>query len=760
MEKLYADIIINISHEALDKVFAYKVPFSLIQDIRVGQQVVVPFGRSNKEQTGYVVNLSRTVNYDESKVKEIIRIETDHVGVEAKMIELAAWIRENYGSTMIQALKTVLPVQEKVARKARKYIELTMDAVHGPAMLEEYFSKHYVAKARLLAALLDHHKISWEMASKDLKISKSTVDSMEKEGILHVVTEYYYRSPGQFNAAYSQTEITLNEQQQELIDEFREDFLKKNYKTYLLHGITGSGKTEVYLAAIEEVIKKGKQAIVLIPEIALTYQTVTRFTKRFGDRVSILNSRLSKGEKYDQWLRAKRGDIDVIIGPRSALFVPFPNYGQIVIGARSAVFAPLENIGLIVIDEEHEGSYKSEQTPKYHAREVAIKKAQMEGASVILGSATPSMDSYKHAQDGTYRLWELTKRAKEAVLPKVYIEDLREELKAGNRSMFSRRLRDLIQDRLDKGEQIMLFLNRRGYAGFVSCRSCGHVMECPHCDISMTYHRDGRLRCHYCGYEQPMLKVCPECGSPYIGTFGLGTQKVEAALYKEFPQVRVLRMDMDTTKRKNSHEKILSAFSDGEADILVGTQMIVKGHDFANVTLVGVLAADLSLHANDYRAGERTFQLLTQAAGRAGRGSKPGEVVIQTYSPDHYSIQTAARQDYHAFYNEEIAYRTMMKYPPVWQMLVVFASGEDKAWLDKVMDAMAEVAKHMDLMVIGPSEAGFGKINDQYRKVIYIKNKDYEILVKAKNRLEQWIDLNNIRKKLLVNFDFNPMNSY
>ena len=741
MEKLYADIIINISHEALDKVFAYKVPFSMIKDIRVGQQVVVPFGRSNKEQTGYVVNLSRTVDYDESKVKEILRIETDHVGVESNMIELAAWIRENYGSTMIQALKTVLPVQEKVARKARKYIELCIEKVHGSAMLDEYFSKHYVAKARLLAALLDHGKISWEMASKDLKISKSTVDSMEREVILHVVTEYYYRNPGEFSIAKAGVHV-LNEQQQELIDEFQEDFLREDHKTYLLHGITGSGKTEVYLAAIEEVIKQGKQAIVLIPEIALTYQTVTRFTKRFGERVSILNSRLSKGERYDQWLRAQRGDVDVIIGPRSALFVPFPN------------------LGLIVIDEEHEGSYKSEQTPKYHAREVAIKKAQMEGASVILGSATPSVESYKHALDGTYRLWELTKRAKEAVLPQVYIEDLREELKAGNRSMFSRRLKELIKDRLNKGEQIMLFLNRRGYAGFVSCRSCGHVMECPHCDISMTYHRDGRLRCHYCGYEQPMLKVCPECGSPYIGTFGLGTQKVEAALYKEFPQAKVLRMDMDTTKRKNSHEQILSVFSDGEADILVGTQMIVKGHDFANVTLVGVLAADLSLHANDYRAGERTFQLLTQAAGRAGRGDKPGEVVIQTYSPEHYSIQTAAKQDYHAFYKEEISYRSLMRYPPEWQMLVVFASGEDKAWLDKVMDAMANVVKHMDLMVIGPSEAGFGKINDQYRKVIYIKNKDYETLVKAKNRLEQWIDLNKIRKNLLVNFDFNPMNSY
>ena len=740
MEKLYADIIINISHEALDKVFAYKVPFSLIQDIRVGQQVVVPFGRSNKEQTGYVVNLSRTVNYDESKVKEIIRIETDHVGVEAKMIELAAWIRENYGSTMIQALKTVLPVQEKVARKARKYIELTMDAVHGPAMLEEYFSKHYVAKARLLAALLDHHKISWEMASKDLKISKSTVDSMEKEGILHVVTEYYYRSPGQFNAAYSQTEITLNEQQQELIDEFREDFLKKNYKTYLLHGITGSGKTEVYLAAIEEVIKKGKQAIVLIPEIALTYQTVTRFTKRFGDRVSILNSRLSKGEKYDQWLRAKRGDIDVIIGPRSALFVPFPN------------------LGLIVIDEEHEGSYKSEQTPKYHAREVAIKKAQMEGASVILGSATPSMDSYKHAQDGTYRLWELTKRAKEAVLPKVYIEDLREELKAGNRSMFSRRLRDLIQDRLDKGEQIMLFLNRRGYAGFVSCRSCGHVMECPHCDISMTYHRDGRLRCHYCGYEQPMLKVCPECGSPYIGTFGLGTQKVEAALYKEFPQARVLRMDYDTTRAKGSYEKILSAFSRHEADILIGTQMIVKGHDFPDVTLVGILAADLSLNADDYRSGERTFQLLTQAVGRAGRGRKEGHALIQTYSPDHYSIQTAAKQDYEEFYQEEMGYRLLMDYPPAAHMMAVLGSSEDEKLLETAMHYLGlftgKIYAGKDLHVIGPAPASVGKVKDVYRRVLYLKHENYDLLVRIKDRLEEYIEINSGFRKVNIQFDF------
>lgn len=741
MENLYADIIINISHEALDRVFGYKVPFSLVSKIRVGQRVVVPFGRGNKEQTGYVVGLSNTIDYDKSKVKEILRIEEDGVSIESRMLSLAYWIRENYGSTMIQALKTVLPVQDKAERKAKKYIELKIDPVHGPALLDEYFGKHYVAKARLLAELLDEHKISWELASKELKIPRSTVDSMVKDDVIRVVTEYYFRKPNSVEEGVFPP-IPLNDAQQDLVDEFKEDLLKKEHKTYLLHGVTGSGKTEVYLAAIEEVVKRGQQAIVLIPEIALTYQTVKRFTRRFGDRVSILNSRLSKGEKYDQWLRAKEGDLDVIIGPRSALFVPFPN------------------LGLIVIDEEHEGSYKSEQTPKYHAREVAIQKAKMEKASVILGSATPSIESYKNALDGNYRLWELTERAKEAVLPQVYIEDLREELKCGNRSMFSRRLRDLIEDRLQKGEQIMLFLNRRGYAGFVSCRSCGHVMECPHCDVSMTYHRDGSLKCHYCGYEQQMPKTCPECGSPYIAAFGLGTQKVEAALYKEFPGAKVLRMDMDTTKKKHSHDEILEKFSNGEADILVGTQMIVKGHDFANVTLVGIMAADLSLHANDYRAGERTFQLLTQAAGRAGRGEKAGEVVIQTYSPEHYSIVTAAKQDYQAFYQQEMDYRRILKYPPEWQMLVIFASGENETQVAQLMEKMAFMIQQMGVMVIGPSEASFAKINDHYRRVIYIKDKDYQTLVQVKNRMEQWLETNDIRKDILINFDFNPMNSY
>lgn len=537
MGTLYADIIINISHEALDRVFQYRVPFSLCDQIRVGQSVRVPFGAGNREQRGYVVRLSDRADYDPKKIKEILSIEEDSVDAESRMIQLAYWIRENYGSTMIQALKTVLPVQDKMKQKEKKTVKLLLSMEHAPAQLDEYFGKHYVAKARLLAALMDHQELTWESVIKNLKIPRTTVEGMEKDGIIRVQREQFYRNPNPKGLQIEEP-LPLNEDQERLIREFKEDYALGERKTYLLHGVTGSGKTEVYLAAIEEAVRMGKQAIVLIPEIALTYQTVCRFTKRFGERVSILNSRLSKGEKYDQWLRAKNGEIDIIIGPRSALFVPFPN------------------LGLIIIDEEHEGSYKSEQTPKYHAREVALQKAEMEDAAVILGSATPSLESYQKALDGEYRLWTLKQRAKEAVLPDVYIEDLREELKQGNRSMFSRRLYGLIEDRLQKKEQIMLFLNRRGYAGFVSCRSCGTVMQCPHCDVSLTYHRDGKLRCHYCGYEEIMPEACPECKSPFIGTFGLGTQKVEAAIKREFPEARVLRMDMDTTKRKHSHEKI------------------------------------------------------------------------------------------------------------------------------------------------------------------------------------------------------------
>ena len=490
-------------------------------------------------------------------------------------------------------------------------------------------------------------------------------------------------------------------------------------------------------------VDEGKQAIVLIPEIALTYQTVMRFYRRFGDRVSIMNSRLSAGERYDQMMRARAGKVDVMIGPRSALFTPFPD------------------LGLIVIDEEHEPTYKSEQTPRYHARETAIRRAQMENASVVLGSATPSMEAMYRARRGEYVLFEMKNRSRMQSMAEVYTADMREELKSGNRSILSRKLQELMQERLEKKEQTMLFLNRRGYSGFVSCRECGHVIKCPHCSVSLSVHRDGKMRCHYCGYEQPRVDACPECGSRHIGEFRAGTQQIEEIVRTTFPGARVLRMDTDTTRQKDAHEKILSAFANEEADILVGTQMIVKGHDFPNVTLVGVLAADLSLYTDDYRSGERTFQLLTQAVGRAGRGERRGEAVIQTYSPDHYAIQASAAQDYESFYQEEIRYRELMGYPPAEELLAVHVSCEDEELLERGCHYLKEyilMAKgRLEVRVIGPASPGIDKIKDVYRRVIYMKAPQYDVLIKMKDRLEQYIEINSGFDKMRIQFDFNPM---
>jgi primosomal protein N' (replication factor Y) len=463
-----------------------------------------------------------------------------------------------------------------------------------------------------------------------------------------------------------------------------------------------------------------------------------------------MNSKLSKGERSDQFERAKKGDIDIMIGPRSALFTPF------------------ERLGLIIIDEEHEASYKSENMPKYHARDVAAKLCQMKKASLILGSATPSIESYYKAKNGDIELLELNERIGGNSLPTVYVEDLRAELKSGNRSIFSRRLKSLIEDRLCKGEQTMLFINRRGYAGFVSCRSCGYVMKCPHCDVSLSEHTDryrktSKLVCHYCGYETNSVNICPECGSKYILGFRAGTQQIEEMLHKEFPSARVLRMDADTTRSKDGYEQILSKFANEEADILVGTQMIVKGHDFAKVTLVGVLAADMSMHEGDYRAGERTFQLLTQAAGRAGRSTLPGEVVIQTYQPENYTIIHAANQDYKGFYEEEISYRDLMMYPPVAHMMAVLILSKDELICKTHASELADRAKSRFAdskpRILGPSSASVGRINDVYRYIFYIKHRDYQVLVDIKDELENYISNNNWDSDS-VQFDFNPMSNY
>lgn len=740
----YANVIVDISLEKLDKTFQYKIPEEWQETLCVGMQVKIPFG--NRTITGYVLELTDVPEYDVTKIKPILGVAEGSVAIESQLIELAGWMRRNYGSTMNQALKTVLPIKQQTRQVQRRTVYLAAERGEAIKQLALFEAKHNAARARLLRELIAQNSIDYSVVTQKLHIAAAVVKSLCEMGLIRVDTTTEYRNPVSHLTKRDYT-LTLNDAQQKVVDAVMTDHANGCYRTYLLKGVTGSGKTEVYMELIAQVIAQGQQAIVLIPEIALTYQTVMRFVNRFGDRVSILNSRLSAGERYDQYLRAKNGDIDIMIGPRSALFTPFAR------------------LGLIIIDEEHENSYKSETAPRYHARETAIHRAKMCGASVVLGSATPSVESYYRAKAGCYRLLELNQRVEERPLPQCEVIDLRAELKNGNRSILSERLQELMEERLQKGQQIMLFLNRRGVAGFVSCRECGHVIKCPHCDVSLSQHNNGRMVCHYCGYEEPVPKVCPSCGSKYIGGFKAGTQKIEQVVRERFPGVRTLRMDFDTTRTKDSYENILQAFGNREADVLIGTQMIVKGHDFANVTLVGILAADMSLHVSDYHAAERTFQLLTQAAGRAGRGDCPGQVVIQTYDPEHFSIRTASAQDYELFYEQEITYREMMHYPPVWNMLVILLASPDEQALAAAAQAVYGNMQQMlgrtfAVQLIGPADASISKINDIYRKVIYLKTDNYDKLIELKDATEQFAQTQPVCKDINIQFDFNPMSGF
>lgn len=753
---MYANVIVDISHEKLDKTFQYSIPDELLCDIRPGVCVDIPFG--SRTITGYVIEVTDEPEYDPARTKPLIGIKADSVAVEAKLIALAAWIRRNYGSTMNQALKTVIPVKKQAKEQVSRSIVLKIDKVKARAQLALCEAKKQKAKARLFRALIDADegaRLEYSFVTGKLSVSAATIRALEQSGFIEVITQTGYRNPVEHMSVDTYDKV-LNAAQQSVVDAIEGDIAAGLRNTYLIKGVTGSGKTEVYMELIAHCIQSARQAIVLIPEIALTYQTVMRFFARFGNRVSIINSRLSNGERYDQFERAKNGDIDIMIGPRSALFTPF------------------SNLGLIIIDEEHENSYKSESVPRYHAREVAIEYARMSDAIVVLGSATPSVDSYYKAKTGVYRLLELDKRVDDRPLPKCEVVDLRQELREGNRSILSTRLQELMEERLLNGQQTMLFLNRRGKSAFMSCRACGFVVKCPHCDVSLSEHSGGVMVCHYCGYRQPVPKVCPSCGSKYISGFKAGTQKIEAMVAKRFPQARILRMDYDTTRAKDAYEKILQAFSNHEADILIGTQMIVKGHDFSNVTLVGVLAADMSLHVNDFHAAERTFALLTQAAGRAGRGKLPGNVVIQTYDPDHYAIQTAKEQDYEAFYDKEIEYRRLMNYPPVWNMLLVHVTSPDESecgsMAQRVYDIAAQMISHTDenqspddrhrIQLIGPADATIAKVNDIYRKVIYMKTSDYAALISIKDGIEQAVKADTAMKNANISFDFNPMSGF
>lgn len=740
--ELFADIIIDISHSKLDQTFQYRIPEEMQQSLEPGNVVEVPFGRGDRLTRGYVLRITEHSSCPPEKLKSISRIETNLVGTESKLTALALWMRDHYGSTTVQALRTVLPFREKAAQKKKKRIILKVSREEALQYLELFRKKHQTARARLLEALIEEPVLPQEIVTGSLKITSSVWKALEAQGILACETEQVYRTPAvlqKLHDGMDERPLILNAEQQQIVDTVRKDWESDGYREYLIHGVTGSGKTAVYIELIAAALEKGQQAILLIPEISLTYQNVIRFYHRFGDRISILHSRLSSAERYDQFERAKTGDIDVMIGPRSALFTPFPN------------------LGIIIIDEEHESSYKSEAVPRYHAREVAEKRAALEKAKLVLGSATPSLEAYFDAVNGKSRLFTLKQRATGGVLPGVLIVDMREELKTGNRSILSRALFEKMKDRLGKHQQIMLFLNRRGYSGFVSCRSCGHVIKCPHCDVSLSLHRNHKLVCHYCGYEEPAVTKCPKCGSPYIGGFKAGTQQIEDIVAAAFPGTRILRMDADTTKGKDGHAEILRAFGAHEADILVGTQMIVKGHDFPEVTLVGILAADLSLNVSDYRAAERTFQLLTQAAGRAGRGEKSGEVIIQTYDPENYAITCAAKQEYVPFYEQEMKFRRLSGYPPVGDMMALHCSSADKDQLELAADYLSrfvrQAAKPYGAAVIGPSDETVARINDVYRKALYVKHSQSNVLTAIKNIVEQYIEMNAGFNEIRISFE-------
>ncbi len=720
---MYADIIADINIDSLDRTYQYIIPRELDERVQVGSQVMVPFGRGNRCIKGYVVGISDQLKVSPDRIKSIAGMSQGAVSATENLLRLAWWMKNRYGSTMNEAIKTVLPVKKAVRDVTKKNIVLATDRERAKAYLSELGTKkNAAARIRLLSALIHSEGLDYRVAASTLNISKATVDSLMNQGIVKVISEKIYRNP-LMDSREADKKVILNQSQLNARQSILDIYFRREGGRVLLHGVTGSGKTEVYMSVIEEVIKDGRQVIMLIPEIALTYQTMQRFYARFGDRVSILNSRMSAGERYDQYERAKNNEIDIIIGPRSALFVPF------------------EKLGMIIIDEEHENSYKSEMPPKYHAREVADKLSEYNNAVLVMGSATPSVETYYRSEpdykgdDHIIRI-EMNERCGGASLPAAHIVDMREELRQKNYSMISRKLREKLSECLSKNEQAMLFINRRGYSGFVSCRSCGESITCPHCDVSLTIHHNRgkeKLLCHYCGYETEMIKKCPKCSSSYIGGFGVGTQKVEEMIKKEWPHVRTLRMDSDTTSGKNGHSKILETFKKHEADILIGTQMIVKGHDFPLVTVVGILAADMTLNMSDYRAAESTYTLLVQAAGRAGRSERAGEVVIQTYSPENYAVVNAAKQNYREYYEQEILYRSIMKYPPIAYIMTIFVSSASERLSEEIIQHSALVCsriigKKTTAAIMGPAPHRISKMNDMFRYQLFVKSNDIVFL--------------------------------
>lgn len=715
-------VLVELSNKNIDKIFDYSVPDNLKDKIKVGIRVKVPFGKMELE--GFVIEIK---NSSDISVKDILEVVDDEVILNEELLELGKKIQEDTLSTLISCYQIMLPKALKakngmvINKKFDTYYYLNKDIV--------CYGKLSASQDRIINLCMEKEYV---LRKELVDISLSSLNTLIKKNILLEKKLEHYRLS--YNEKI-EPKKELTEDQMKVVNEV---LLNKGYCPYLLYGVTGSGKTEVYMELIEDALNRGKTSIVLVPEISLTPQMVLRFQKRFGDNIAAIHSALSDGEKYDEWRRIVKGE------------------AKIVIGARSAIFAPLKNIGMIIIDEEHSDSYKQDDSnPRYSAKDVALIRAKYHDCPLIMGSATPSLEAFARAKKGVFKLLELPNRINGKELPKINIIDMNEIIKK-TKGHFSEELLTAISLRLKNKEQVILLLNRRGYSSFVTCKNCGYTFKCPNCDITLTYHKSSRtLRCHYCGYGTKVYDTCPNCHEKSINDLGVGTERIEEELGKLFPESRILRMDFDTTSRKGMHEKMITAFKNQEYDILLGTQIVSKGLDFDNVTLVGVINADTSLNIPDFRSSETTFSLLAQVAGRAGRSTKEGEVIIQTFNPDHYAIQYTKKHDYLGFYNKEMFIRRELKYPPFYYICYLKISGKDSDYIYGEVNKIKKVLENKleNTIILGPSPCVIFKLNNIYRYGIILKYKKEDNLREV---LDKIIDHYKDNSKLKLDINFNP----
>lgn len=746
---MIAEVIIDSRAKKLNRKFDYKIPEKLEDIITIGSRVLVPFANFKTLEQGYVIKIKQNTEFE---VKEIACLEEK---LSEEKIKLARWMARKYFCNVSECIKLMLTPGTKSKDIEKRLQDKKINFVYMGVSENDIDinSLRGEKQKKAIEFIMKNQGLTIPEIMNFSGVSRETINSLVKKGYIEIKQEKVDRNPLLLKKSNESKKLKLTEEQELALEKVENSIEEKKFKEFLLYGVTGSGKTEVYMQLIEKVIKNGKSAILLVPEISLTPQMLDRFIGRFGkDKIAVLHSKLSIGERHDEWIRIKE------------------EKSKIVIGARSAIFAPVKNLGIIIIDEEHDSSYKSESSPRYNAKEIAEKICKENNIPLLLGSATPDINTFyrtnlENIDDRKITLLKLTKRANNSSLPKVKIVDLKKELAIGNKTMFSTLLHKLIEENLKNKHQTILFLNRRGYSTFIMCRECGYTMKCPNCNISLTYHSfQNKLKCHYCGHEENPVKICPNCGSTKIRYFGTGTQKIEEEVKKEFPEASIIRMDVDTVSKKNSHEEILNKFKKENIDILIGTQMVVKGHHFPNVTLVGVIEADSSLNIDDFRANERTFQILTQVAGRAGREQLPGKVVVQTYNPNSFAIELSKEQNYDLFYKTEIELRKQLNYPPFCDIIVVGFSGRDNNEISKLSTYVYKLLKtnleNYNIRVFMPMPAPIDKIKNRYRWRIVAKGKVTSEVNIVINKCLQKVYNSGISKNTNIIIDVNPNNMY